>query len=464
MTSSISSYNFENSDRFFGYNHRIKITMSSGKVYNIAAEVDLNKSYLPKCMRKIFWAQVQLSDENGNNKTFLINRNSLAKRTGTSDSLTKFALKRGKKDKSFDTAMRILHKADKIAQVMEANYYFRSTKLKKAGELVKIIEKNKAAYTERAAEDGGFVEKKKGHTFVVRIDPKDPSRTNFYIKQAKLIGQGGYKTVHPLIDYETEKPKYALSIQRGNNSHFSRMAYPLNGFEIMTKLHGSKNIMKGELLYEEGVTRSVEGNVLSVDKNAASYLVTKLYQGTFSKIVKAKNIKLKIKLMLFLQILQGVSDMHAKGIVHCDLKNANVLYKFKDDIFKIKIIDFDLSKTFEERIESKHSPGTLNYKAPEIFAKKGITHPDKLDSWSLGIMLFQICEGAPAFFKTLNNVSKEELEASVINGVKNLQFKNLSQNDPLRETILGLLKVDPSLRLSVDAAKEAIEKHLPSLS
>lgn len=464
MVNSISKYNFEDSDKTFGYNHRIKITMSSGTVYNIAAEENPDKIFLPKCLRKIFWAKVQLSDENGNSKTFLVNRNSLAKRTGTSDSLTKFALKTGKKDKSFDTAMRILHTADKIAETMEKDYWFRSRQLKKAGELVKIIEQNKSAYTEKATTEGSFVKKEKGHTFVVHIDPKDHGKTNFYIKQKKIVGKGGYKRVYPLVDYDTQKPKYALSIQKGDPENPSKMEAPARGHKNMKNLDEFKNIMHAELLYEEGITRDQDDKIVKMDDHAASYLVTKLYQGTFSAIAKSDKIKLKCKLMLFLQILQGVSDMHSKGLVHCDLKNANVLYKFKNDNFKIKIIDLDLARTFEKRMENKTSPGTPHYKAPEALTKTAITHPDKLDSWSLGIMLYQLCEGTPAFFKKQSIAEKEDWATIVTEGTQNLEFKKLSENDPLRSIIKKLLNVDPAIRLSVSDAKEAIEKHLLTFS
>lgn len=463
MVNSISSYNFEDSERIFGYNHRINITMSSGRVYNIAAEENSEKIFLPKCLRKIFWAKVQLSDESGNSKTFLVNRNSLAKRTGTSDSLTKFALKTGKKDKSFDSAMKILHKADKLANTMEKDYWFRSRRLKKVGELVKIIEQNKLDYTEKALKDGGFVKKKKGHTFVVRINPKDPSKTNFYIKQAQIVGKGGYKSVYPLVDYETQEPKYALSVQKGDRNNPSRMEHPLKGYKNMASLGEYKNIMHAELLYEEGIIRGFDDKIQTVEKNAVSYLVTKLYQGTFSTIAKSDKIILKYKLMFFLQILQGVSDMHSKGLVHCDLKNANVLYKFKNDNFKIKIIDMDLSSTFEKRMERRNSPGTPEYKAPEALAKAAISHPDKLDSWSLGIMLYQLCERTPAFFKKQAQAPKKDWADIVIEGTQNLKFNNLNENDPLRFIIKGLLIEDPALRLSVNDAKEAISKHLLTL-
>lgn len=465
VNTSISSYSFEDSDKIFGYNHRINITMSSGKVYNIAAEEDSGKFFLPKCIRKIFWAKVYLSDSDGNSKVILINKNSLAKRTGTSDSLTKFALKTQKKDQNFDAAMRILHKADKIAETMEKDYWFRSRQLKKAGEIVKIIEKNKVDYSAKAAETGDFVERKKGHTFVVRIDPKDPSKTNFYIKQAKLLGKGGFKTVYPLMDYETQESKYAISIQKGEPKRPSRMDHPRQGYDITTQLHDAKNIMQSEVLYEEGVTRDVDGKAVKVDKNAVSYLVTKLYQGTFSGIAKSNKISLKYKLMFFTQILQGVSDMHAKGIVHCDLKNDNVLYKFKDNKFKIKIIDFDLSSTFEKRIANRGSPGTPNYLAPESLSRSPIAHPDKLDSWSLGIMLYELCEGKPEFFHKQKMASREDWADIIIEGTQNLPFKNLvDENDALRLTIKGLLNEDSGMRLSVNDALGSVTAYIRTLA
>lgn len=46
------------------------------------------------------------------------------------------------------------------------------------------------------------VEKKDGYTVLIRQDHKDSSKTNFYIKQARLLGRGGFKQVYPLLDYE----------------------------------------------------------------------------------------------------------------------------------------------------------------------------------------------------------------------------------------------------------------------
>lgn len=436
-TPSISSYNFEDSNQF-GYNHRINIKMKSGDVYNIAVEQDLDKICLPKCIRKIFWAKVHLTDEDGNAKTFLVNKNSLAKRTGTNSSLVKFA---HKKDKNFDSAMRILNKADRIAKTMEKDYVFQYKRLQKAEEIVKIFEKNQTKYTQKARTEGPFVKKKKGHTFLVRIDPNDPSKTNLYLKQSQLIGKGGYKTVHPLFDYEKAESNLAVSIQKENISP--------KGPDIMNKLAGSKHTMNAELY---------------IENEKESYLVTKRYEGTFSNII-SKTPSFPKKLKLFGLLLQGVKDMHAKGIVHRDLKNANVLFKEKNGETKIKIIDFDLSTSFEDAMASRTLSGTLHFLAPEVLSKKQISQPEKLDSWSIGIMLYQLCEGRlPDYFAELDSAPIESFASIIRQGLQDLEFKTLTnEDDPLRLTIEGLLSLNPEERLSIDDAYLAVTSYFADL-
>lgn len=359
--------------------------------------------------------------------------------------------------------MRILHTADKIAETMEKDYAHRSWRLKKVGEIVKIIEKKQAKYSKRAAAAGSFVKRTKGHTFAVRIDPKDPNKTNFYIKQAKIIGKGGFKTVYPLINYETGEAEFALSVQKADLKRRHNIDYPHTGAKIMKTVSESKNTMKAEIFYENGVTRESNGTLIDVNKDGASYLVTKLYQGKFSNLINKNDVPFNKKLMLFSKILESVADMHAKQIVHMDLKGANVLYKYKNDQIKIKLIDFDLSQSFKDRMATTRFAGTLHYSAPEALAHSIILYPEKLDSWSLGIMLYILCEGKPVFFKEQKNASKKTWDHIVLNGTRDLPFNKLSQDNPLREVIEGLLRENPAERMSVTVAKEAVEKHLLSL-
>jgi len=88
------------------------------------------------------------------------------------------------------------------------------------------------------------------------------------------------------------------------------------------------------------------------------------------------------------QIIHGLDALHQEGIIHCDMKPNNCLV-FGDDI---RITDYTLSvrKVLQDDIFS-HSPGTCNYKAPEILLHR--TWNEKVDVWSLGCTLYYLATG-----------------------------------------------------------------------
>ena len=65
-------------------------------------------------------------------------------------------------------------------------------------------------------------------------------------------------------------------------------------------------------------------------------------------------------------ILEGVSYIHKKSILHRDLKLENILINDYKDLSSIKIVDFGLGTKFDL---SSEDCGTLLYMAPEIANK-----------------------------------------------------------------------------------------------
>jgi serine/threonine protein kinase len=95
-------------------------------------------------------------------------------------------------------------------------------------------------------------------------------------------------------------------------------------------------------------------------------------------------------LALFNDILQGLLHAHGKGILHCDLKPANILLD-QDD--KPRLADFGQS-----RMTNDHSPalGTLFYMAPEQADLKAV--PDvRWDVYALGAILYRMLAGHPPY-------------------------------------------------------------------
>lgn len=94
------------------------------------------------------------------------------------------------------------------------------------------------------------------------------------------------------------------------------------------------------------------------------------------------------------QILDGLSHLHAKGVVHRDLKPENLLVQ-KKPFFKVVITDFGLAKVVPNTTLLKTFCGTLQYLAPEVFPGLSNGHGPPVDIWSLGIIVLEWMYGIP---------------------------------------------------------------------
>ena len=121
---------------------------------------------------------------------------------------------------------------------------------------------------------------------------------------------------------------------------------------------------------------------------------------------------------LFEKITNGVLYCHSKGIIHHDLKLENILLNLHSEgtIKSVKLADFGFSRRVSEvLIAGPDSKGTPEYMAPELLIKN--THfNQKIDSWSLGIILHEILFNISLFEsdiqkKVLKKIKKfEELD------------------------------------------------------
>jgi hypothetical protein len=94
------------------------------------------------------------------------------------------------------------------------------------------------------------------------------------------------------------------------------------------------------------------------------------------------------------QILQGLHYLHAKGIMHRDIKGANILL---DNKGTIKLADFGASKHVEDLATIANGAnsvrGTPYWMAPEVI--KGEFHGRPADIWSLGCTVIEMATGKP---------------------------------------------------------------------
>lgn len=140
-------------------------------------------------------------------------------------------------------------------------------------------------------------------------------------------------------------------------------------------------------------------------------LVTELVEGgeLFERIVDDDFDLTERKAAVFMrQICEGVEYMHARRIVHLDMKPENILCLSRTGN-RIKLIDFGLARELTPEEPLRVMFGTPDFAAPEVLTYECVSFAT--DMWSVGVICYVLLSGLSPFMgdndlETMANVTR----------------------------------------------------------
>jgi tetratricopeptide (TPR) repeat protein len=157
---------------------------------------------------------------------------------------------------------------------------------------------------------------------------------------------------------------------------------------------------KERLLAEARATASLDHvNICTVFEvgetdDQLPFIAMAFYPGeTLEQVLRRGPLPVAVAVDYAMQIARGLAAAHQRGIVHRDVKPANVIVT-ADGV--LKLLDFGIARHLGLGASQEGvTPGTIAYMSPEQVTSR--TVDQRSDLWALGIVLYEMCTGERPF-------------------------------------------------------------------
>jgi serine/threonine protein kinase len=252
-----------------------------------------------------------------------------------------------------------------------------------------------------------------------------PETTSEFYRAGKVLGKGAFG-------------KVSLALHK--------LSKKLVALKLLNKEFLKNETSKEKVLQEVRILKRFRHpNVVKLyetfESNKHIVVVMELCAGgdLLNYVRKRRRLKETYAKYIFKQVIEGIAHVHAKGVLHRDIKLDNILLDGKGII---KIGDFGVSRIVTN-INDKMTEqcGTPAYIAPEILRDKGY-YGFACDLWSAGVVLYAMLYGTVPFkANNMNDLHKLIMKA------KYTLKDDISEE--ARDLLKNLLERDPNIRYTV---------------
>ena len=267
------------------------------------------------------------------------------------------------------------------------------------------------------------------------------------------IGEGSFGEVYKSYKKDSNLTYATKRIDKNLVESKDYMKYFLNEITILKEIY-HKNIVKLECLKRS---------------SRHYYIMMEYYNGgtlreNFEKYISkyGRPFSEKIIQHIMRQLVEAISYLHEKKIVHRDLKLDNILLNFsskkaKEDIdilnSELKLIDFGSATFIKNASLLKTIIGSPLTMDPRILKKYNLESPnnipydEKIDIWSLGILSYYLFTGEKPFKSNNPQDLMNEIEIGEIKIPMNISKEGIS-------FLLNMLQYNPSQRITASELKQ----------
>lgn len=193
-----------------------------------------------------------------------------------------------------------------------------------------------------------------------------------------VLGRGSTGTVYAALDLRLDRPVALKCL----SSRLVRNPAAIVSFQREARITSALNSPHFCTIYE---IDSHEG---------MPFIAMELLKGrTLQHLLKSGALQIAKAVLIALQMAQALRATHAQGVVHRDVKPANV---FVTQQARIKLLDFGLATSAATAAAYRNSiVGTAAYMSPE--QAQGLDLDARTDLFSLGIVLYEMATGRAPF-------------------------------------------------------------------
>jgi TolB-like protein/Tfp pilus assembly protein PilF/predicted Ser/Thr protein kinase len=172
---------------------------------------------------------------------------------------------------------------------------------------------------------------------------------------------------------------------------------------------------------------------------------------SLKKKIESGPLELDEAIRIALQVAEGLRKAHRSGVVHRDIKSANIMVTEED---QAKIMDFGLARIAGGTLVTKEGTtmGTIAYMSPEQARAEEVDH--RTDIWSLGVVMYEMLTGQLPF--------KGEHDQAVVYSILNKKPKPITELRSEIPVSIGQV-VDKALEKDPDKRYRQIDDLLDDL-